>query len=121
MVAASVEKHVFNVLRANNFCFEIFAHTFNLTEFHNPRNSEFHLRIDPTGLQTALSIPSSSMLYDSPEEADRLTDMAFLAKNGDPWPDTHNLSMRYFARQLHSLKRVTHLWLPTRHRCGALP
>jgi hypothetical protein len=56
------------------------------------------------------------MLYDSPEAADRLHNAAKLAKNGDPWPDNPLLSIVYFVRQLHSLKRVTKLWIPTRHK-----
>ena len=115
-VASSQQKHVFDILRTNNYSYDIFVHTYNQTEFKNPRNSLEKAKIVPASLQNILSLPSSSVLYDSPEDADKLYNIRDLAKNGDPWPDNPLLSILYFARQLHSLKRVTQLWTPAMHK-----
>jgi hypothetical protein len=116
-VAASQQKYVFDILRASNFTYDIFAHTYNQTEFSNPRNGvKRSVEIVPTSLQQILSLPNSAVLYDSPEAADQLFNVRNLAKNGDPWPDNPLLSIKYFTRQLHSLKRVTQLWTPAMHK-----
>jgi hypothetical protein len=115
-VASSQQKHVFDILRAANLSYDIFVHTYNQTEFKNPRNDVQRAKIDPASLQHILSLPNSAVLYDSTEAADQLHKIRDLAKNGDPWPDNPLLSILYFARQLHSLKRVTQLWTPSMHR-----
>jgi hypothetical protein len=112
LVAASVETHVFAVLRAHGYRYDIFAHTYNQTAFANPRNREPLLPIQPTSLQRVLALPAAAVLYDPPAAADAAVDLDALARNGDPWPDNPRRSILYFARQLHSLHRVTSLWLP---------
>ena len=42
--------------------------------------------------------------------ADSAYNLTALLARGDPWPDNPRLSLRYYARQLHSLHRVTSLW-----------
>jgi hypothetical protein len=113
-VDESVKKHVLGVLQAKNYQFDIYIHTYNQSVFNNPRNREYDVPLDPTSLQTALNVSPSAVIYDSIQEADNWMDARFLAKNGDPWPDNPRLSIVNYVRQLHSLKRVTKLWLPAR-------
>ena len=79
-VADSVQRHVFDVLDKTGLAYDVFAHTFNQSDFTNPRNREQHLPIDPASLQDNLAIPPTAMLYDN------------------------------LAAALHSLHRVTSLW-----------
>jgi hypothetical protein len=116
-VAASQKKHVFDILQAANFSFDIFSHTYNQTDFRNPRNDvERACKIDPTSLQNNLSLPNSNVHYDSPATADQLHNIQNLARHGDPWPNNPLLSILYFTRQLYSLKQVTQLWTPATHK-----
>ena len=116
MVAESVQRHIFDVLDSKNITYDIFAHTFNQSVFDNPRNEEHKVPIDPSSLQKILSLPQSAVIYDHLEDADASADLEYMAKNGDPWPQHPLLALRYFLRQMYSLKRVTHLWLPARHK-----
>ena len=109
-VADSVQRHVFDVLDKTGLAYDVFAHTFNQSDFTNPRNREQHLPIDPASLQDNLAIPPTAMLYDNLAAADSAYNLTALLARGDPWPDNPRLSLRYYARQLHSLHRVTSLW-----------
>jgi hypothetical protein len=109
-VAASVQRHVFDVLIANGYRYDIYAHTYNQPTTTNPRNREDNLPINATSLQTILRMPATAMLYDRPEDADRLFLLSELLRNGDPWPENPRISLRNLGRQLHSLRRVTGLW-----------
>ena len=113
-VSASVKFHIFDVLSVNGYGYDVYAHTFNQSTFDNPRNSEYSVRIDPFSLQNLLSIPEFAVRYNRVREADSWMDIDFIAKNGDPWPKHNLLTLRYYIRQLFSLKRVTMLWLPSR-------
>jgi hypothetical protein len=112
-VAVSVQRHVFDVLTANGYSYDIYAHTYNQTTTTNPRNREHNLSINATSLQTILRLPATAMLYDRPEDADRLFNLSELLRNGDPWPENPQTSLRNLGRQLHSLRRVTGLWQRT--------
>ena len=111
-VAASIQRHVFNVLTAHGYHYDVYAHTYNQTSFFNPRNQEDALPIQPTTLQATLGLPDSAIIYDKPEDADQWIEARELARNGDPWPDNpvKGLSVVYYVRQLYSLRRVTELW-----------
>ncbi len=115
-VADSVQQHVFDVLRADNYTFDIFAHTYNLTTFTNPRNRENDTPIDPGSLQRILNISDDNMIYDEPDAADAQFDIRTLLTAGDPWPGNPVISLRFMGRQLYSLMRVTGLWNTTRSR-----
>ena len=111
-VAGSVQRHVFAVLDAAGLTYDIYAHTFNQSTFTNARNLEQSVPIDPSSLQSALSLPPSAVLYDDPAAADRRANLTALLRHGDPWPENPVVSLRNYARQLHSLRRVTSLWAP---------
>ena len=115
-VADSVQRHILDVLRADNYTWEIFAHTYNMTTFTNPRNRENNTPIDARSLQRVLGIRDENMLYDEPDAADAFFDFeAFLAR-GDPWGSAQGTSLRFMLRQQYSLARVTGLWNSTRDR-----
>ena len=115
-VADSVQRHILDVLRADNYTWEIFAHTYNMTTFTNPRNRENNTPIDARSLQRVLGIRDENMLYDEPDAADAFFDFeAFLAR-GDPWGSAQGTSLRFMLRQQYSLARVTGLWNSTSDR-----
>jgi hypothetical protein len=58
------------------------------------------------------------MLYDLPQAADAGVNLSALLAHGDPWPDNPRLSLRNLARQLHSLRRATGLWLASARARG---
>jgi hypothetical protein len=115
-VADSVKRHIFDVLRADNYTFDIFAHTYNLTTFTNPRNRENNIPIDPRSLQRILNISDERVIYEEPDAADARFDIQTLLTAGDPWPENPTISLRFMGRQLYSLMRVTGLWNSTRSK-----
>ena len=119
LVASSTKKHILNVLESENFAFEIYAHTYNQTSFTNPRNREKNISIDPFSLEKYFSVNAGrniSIVYDDVATADGSFDLKQLLKYGDPWPENPIISLRNMARQLYSLRRLTALWAPHKHR-----
>lgn len=110
MVAQSVKKHIFDVIKAANYTYDVYAHTYNITSVFNERNKEMGLSIDPTSLKRVL--PRARVIYDTPEAADGSVSLDDLLVNGDPWPENPRTSLRYYVRQLYSLRRLTELWAP---------
>lgn len=108
MVAQSVQRHIFDVIEAANYTFDIYAHTYRINSVYNKRNGELGISVDPESLQRLL--PQAEIIYDYTEAADSSMDISHLLMNGDPWPDNPGTSVKFFVRQLYSLHRVSQLW-----------
>jgi hypothetical protein len=108
---ASLTEHIFQPLKAQGYTCEIFAHTYEIERYSNSRNSEANLPIKPRSIEGLRSSDrKTTVVYDKPEEVDKLYPLDSYLRNGDPWPDNPRQSLKYFLRQIHSLDRVTALW-----------
>jgi hypothetical protein len=112
-------KHLVRPLMEHCSRVDVFLHTSNQSTFHNPRNQEAHvplhlhesldrLRAHLTGVPGVRLVAQEVSPLGEAERAFRRP--KHYLKRGDPWPGTNGLSLKYFLRQLHSLRRATALW-----------
>src|SRR5665647_531118 len=113
---ASLQTHIFDSLKAQGYTYELFAHTYNVSDFSNARNAEANLAVYPQSIQVLRGTTTPiTVRYTDPLEVDQLYPVAQYLRNGDPWPENPQQSLKYFLRQLASLQAVTALWKRRNH------
>jgi hypothetical protein len=105
-VRSSVEECIFTALRQQGYDYELFCHTYQLERFANSRNREAEVAIEPTSIECWSPL---TIQYSDPQSVDRLYPLERHLANGDPWRNG-GTSMRFYLRQLFSLRAVTELW-----------
>lgn len=103
----SIEKQIFNVLNNHHIKYDVYLHTYNLTELTNHRSGEKKCMLDTE--EWKLLKPFASKITDQ-NNFDDSFDWKMLFKKGDAWSDDF-ASLKNAIRQLNSLKEVTSLWL----------
>jgi hypothetical protein len=104
----SIRRNIFAPLAQAGFSYDVFLHTYNLTQLTNRRAREFDCELDPEEwrlLEPLRYIIDNQKEFDAAhhETAQRLK------LYGDAWRDDY-VSFHNLLRQLNSLKRVTELW-----------
>lgn len=103
---------------------EAYLHTYSLTSFTNPRNSEKDVPLDTVGsLELLLDKMDETGVY-FVDASFSLTEQGLLAFRSldyylqakDPWGDNPRISMTNYLLQMYSLDRVSELWWPYRKR-----
>lgn len=105
--AASVEQYVLKPLRTAGYRCNFFCATYNTQQYSNQRNKEQAATVRPRSIERYSPLVVS---YSDPAAADAIHPLSFYLQHGDGWPDNPRETMRYYARQLASLKAVTALW-----------
>lgn len=109
---SSIHRNLFKVLKDANIKYDIYLHTYTVTEpYTNKRASEFNLILDNDEYKWLN--PKVCMVEQQSEVDKRLGFEAYRTK-GDPWEKdrTDFATLNNHIRSLWSLKQVTNLWLP---------
>lgn len=114
LTIASLERHIFSVLRSAGVSFDVFVHTYSLHKpYTNPRSGEYELQLRNTAWKY---LQPTSAQIDNQDEIDTQIGLANYRSKGNPWVDEpsqaeapwHTLDNHL--RALWSLKQVTGLW-----------
>ena len=103
----SIEKNIFNELKLHHIKYDVYLHTYNLSQLTNQRSGENNCMLDTE--EWKLLNPFAYKITDQ-NVFDDSFDWKMLFKKGDAWNDGFS-SLKNAIRQLNSLKEVTSLWL----------
>jgi hypothetical protein len=79
----SIEKNIFNVLKENNFDYDIFLHTYNLDEYKNTRaNEEYTKNIDNNQYKL---LKAKYLKIDNQNEVKSILNLESYRNKPDPW------------------------------------
>lgn len=82
-VLPTIKEHIFGPLDKAGYTYDIYAHTFLLATFSNPRNGEDEEPIDAHSLE--LELPDATVAYSGAEDIDSMYMLQHLLVNGDAW------------------------------------
>lgn len=103
---ACIKENILTILRANCYEYDIYLHTYNLSQLSNERNFEFNCSLDRD--EWKLLNPAKYQIDDQ-GEFDKTIDIRDYLHNGDPWPENPEVSLFNLLRQLNSLHQVNKL------------
>lgn len=107
----NLHSHIFDVLKQHEIAYDVYVHTYNITQLTNPRSKEKAVSLDPNAWK---HLYPSRYAIDSNEYVERTVIKKYLPlflAPGDPFNErAPHLSLRNLIKQFYSLQSVTELW-----------
>lgn len=111
----SINKNIFQILKNNNFDYDIYLHTYDLDILTNPRSGEDNCLLDKN--EYKLLNPNYYLITNQSEFKNTINIQDYL-KKGDPWGEEHHTSLYNLLCQLNSIKLVNDLCNKTKeYKC----
>ena len=112
-----IEKNIYNILKANNYDYDIFIHTYHKDAPHsNYRAKESNIILDNDEYKL---LNPTKYIIDNETTTDTNIPYKLYTLHGDPWNNNFS-SFQNFIKQLYSLYRVTKLWEPNKNMYDAV-
>lgn len=99
----SIQNNILKILIKNNYYYDIYLHTYDLSIINNKRNKEINIKIDNEEYKL---LNCDYIKIDNQDNFDKTININDYLKIGDPWPDNPKVSLFNLLRQLNSLKNV---------------